>query len=98
MEKNMEKVTKREFNYFVDKINFGDSYLDAIAIDIMNRIDTLFRKEECNGCKHFYIGNDYFSHCKKGINDGTDNTNHQIASGNVVEEDFGCILWSPKDD
>lgn len=38
----MNNVTKKEFDHFLSKINFADSHLDAKAIDIMNRLDTLF--------------------------------------------------------
>ena len=35
------KVTKSEFDYFLSKINFGASFLDAKAIATMNKLVTL---------------------------------------------------------
>lgn len=35
---SFEKVTKKEFDYFMGRLNFGASALDAKAIDIMNRL------------------------------------------------------------
>ena len=37
------KVTEEEFDYFLSKIDFKHSFLDAKAIDIMNRLNTLFK-------------------------------------------------------
>ena len=59
--KKMKKVTKSEFDYFMSKINFSESFLDAKAVDIMNRCDSLFENEisdtrlglqcsKCQGC------------------------------------------------
>lgn len=39
----MKKLTREEMDYFLGKINFGASALDARSINIMNRIDTLFK-------------------------------------------------------
>lgn len=36
-----EKPTKEELDYFLTKIDFGNSFLDAKAIEIMNRLDLL---------------------------------------------------------
>ena len=64
--------------------------IDAVYDDLENRI--------CYKCKHFYIGNDDYAHCSEGVNDGTDSTNYQVASMDVVEDDFGCNMWKAKDD
>ena len=39
----MDKVTKEEMDYLFSKIDFSKSFLDAKAINIMNRVDTLFQ-------------------------------------------------------
>jgi hypothetical protein len=41
----MNKVTKEEFDYFLGKIDFSKTNLDAKAIEIMNRLGTLFSDE-----------------------------------------------------
>ena len=65
------KVTKEEFDYFLGKIDFGNSFLDAKAIDIMNRLDTLFTKTTCEGCSDFIDGrcaDDKGHYCIRGDN------------------------------
>ena len=42
----MNKVTKEEMDYLFSKIDFSKSFLDAKAINIMNRVDTLFIEDE----------------------------------------------------
>lgn len=53
----MEKVTREEFDYFMDKINYADSFLDAKAIQIMSRFGTLFAQDSesksCTNCAEF---------------------------------------------
>lgn len=44
-----KRVTSEEFAYFLEKIDFGKSTLDNKAIEIMNRFDTLFYKDEQDG-------------------------------------------------
>jgi len=51
----------------------------------------------CKNCQYYsYNENDELGHCEQGVNDGTDDTNYQIANGDVVEEDFGCNKFEDK--
>lgn len=52
----VEKVTEEEFDYFLSKIDWGKTFLDAKALDIMNRLGTLFKKGSCEGCGDFIEG------------------------------------------
>ena len=55
------KITAKEilkdFRYFCSKINFGDSFLDAKAVTIMNEIGGKIEKLESQGGKNEKICN-----------------------------------------
>ncbi len=62
--------------------SYGKTYLDKYLDEIEDR--------ECEKCTHFSWDEDSDGHCAKGVNDGTDSTNYQVATDDVVECDFGC--------
>jgi hypothetical protein len=76
-------VTKEEFDYFLSKLNLAHSNLDGKAIDIMNRLDTLFEKDKLQATiEGLYtreevekIVTEPFKHCSSA-------------------EDNGCTDWS----
>ncbi len=52
----------------------------------------------CNLCVHYsYSESDDMGHCALGVDDGTDDTNYQVATDDVVEEDFGCNKFEDKE-
>ncbi len=62
--------------------SYGRTYLDKYLDELDNRV--------CENCTHFSYDEDTVGHCEKGVNDGTDDTNYQVSTDDVVEPDFGC--------
>ena len=52
----------------------------------------------CEECRYFSWDEDGVGHCAEGVDDGTDWSNYQVASGDVVESDFGCNKFKEKDE
>jgi len=72
---------------------FGSAKLDA-----WEAIDKIYESFEyrCIDCR-FYTEDEeeMIGHCWKGVNDGSDDTNYQVADCDVVEPDFGCVRFEP---
>lgn len=69
-----------------------------IAINMLIELQSFNNSCICENCEHFNYDDDISTgYCEAGVNDGTDSTNYQVAEGNVVESDFGCNQFYPKD-
>ena len=86
-------MTKREALDVIEEsceINHDPRDILDDAQTLIRRIYDSFESNICDNCVHFSIDEDSIGHCGEGIDDGTDNTNYQVATNDVVDEDFGC--------
>jgi len=101
----MEKVTEKELDYFLAKIDWKHSFLDAKALDIMNRLSTLF-KDECGRCdkcayweKDLYDSIDPGGRCEKLIEEHWSEVNADyLLVPRHTPADFGCVHFKERSD